>query len=105
MSPSFGTYIRGLRMRFYWVHNKGCFIRMSPLNYGATRIELYPVDTDFSESRTAKKSKDEHYIWWHDEKRDCTDLSILETIPCLKNLKAIKRSVVFDINDNGQIIY
>jgi len=76
---------------------------MSPVIDGVTRIEIAPPHTNFSESGMSRKSKMPHYIWWRDS-NDEEDMSILETIPCLRNLKSVKRELCFDVNNDGKII-
>lgn len=103
MNPLFGTVIKGARIRFRWVDHKGCFIRMSPLDSECVRIELAPFNTNFTETGMSRKSKTPHYIWWKDL-NDEEDMSILETIPCLRNLKSVKRELCFDVDMNGLLV-
>lgn len=102
-SPKFGTYIKGARLIYKWSNRLGSFMRMSPLNFG-TRIELEPYDTDFCESKHSKKDKSPHFIWWQDENEDYDPDTMIDLIPCLRMVKRIKRRVVFDVDDNGEII-
>lgn len=82
--------------RLGWGHSPkhGCFVRMSDAEGKNSRIELCP-----SRSVPSKKSANRyHRCWWEG------DSDVLEMIPWLKGVRAIKKYVCVVVDDEGQIV-
>ena len=93
-TPSFGTMIRAARLGWGHAKRHGCFIRMSDADGMNSRIELCPLHKIPSE-RTAHKN---HRCWWENGQ------SILDEIPWLKPVRAIKRYVCVVVDEAGSIL-
>lgn len=89
--PSLGIMIRARRLGWGLSKRHGCFLRMS--NNGGERsvIELCPIN-----AVPQKKLKTDHRCWWETPE-------ILDMLPWLKYVTAIKNYVVVAVGEHGEI--
>lgn len=92
-TPSFGTMIRAARLGWGLASAHGCFIRMSDADGMNTRIELCPLH-----EVPREKPKGSYRVWWKNGRE------ILNGLPWLKPIRAIKRYVAVVIDEHGVIV-
>lgn len=82
--------------RLGWGHAKahGCFVRMSDAGPHTFRIELCPTDA-VPKDHTPGGS---HRVWWENGQ------AVLEMIPWLKWVRAIKRYICVIVDEHGAIV-
>lgn len=94
--PTFGQMIRALRLGFYWLHEHGCFMRLS--GDGPFRCELYPLCLI---PNTAKGGHGTHKKFWRSFDGDDPGVDVNQ-IEAVRNIKRIKMPVSFYFDDNGR---
>lgn len=90
--PSFGSMIRGKRLGYGWSHRHGCFVRISGEG-PPWEIRLAP-DRGIPTGGT----KGEYRCWW--DNKDGED--VLDMIEPLRQVRGVKRPLMFFVDDNGQ---
>lgn len=86
-----GPTIRATRLGFCWSDQHGSFIRFSTIG-SRNFIELAPSD-DIPKKPHTK----EYRCWWE------TD-GFLNHVPWLKNIRYVKRYLLIELDDHGNII-
>lgn len=94
MKPGFGTRLKGHRLGYQWSDKHGCFIRMSMINERMF-IELAPFSSIPNKSPVKLTV---HKCWWDDGGE------ILQHIPWLNSIIAVKKFIAVEVDDSGDII-
>lgn len=90
--PTFAAMLRACRLGWRYCARHGCFIRIA--DEGRRNIiELAPPQAVPSKCATKY-----FRAWWEG------DLDLAELLPWLKPIRRIKRHIVVDVDDDGNII-
>lgn len=88
--------VRALRLGFYWLHEHGCFMRLS--GSGPFKCELEPCGL----IPNSKKSSEYHRKFWPSpDDLVCLDWNQIELV---RNLRRVKLPFQFWFDENGNTL-
>lgn len=90
--PTFGQMVRALRLGFYWLHDHGCFMRLS--GNGPFKCELEPCGL----IPNSRKCEAYRQFWPSPDNRVILDVN---QIAIVRHLRRVKRPFAFYFDDNG----